>query len=88
LVWRIDWELRTSRELLKLDKQTQREIIQYLDERVASIKDPRAIGAPLAGTLTGFWRYRVRDYRIICKIVDEQITIMVMRVGHRRQIYK
>jgi mRNA interferase RelE/StbE len=87
LAWQIEWEVRASRELLKLDKQIQRDIVRYFDEKIAPSTDPRALGKPLKGNLAGFWRYRLGDHRVICKILDEKITIMVVRVAHRRQVY-
>lgn len=88
MVWQVNWEVRASRELLKLDKPTQREILRYLDERVAAKKDPRTFGSALTGDLSGLWRYRVQDYRIVCRITDEKLIVLVIHVGHRRQIYK
>ncbi len=87
MAWQIEWEVRASRELLKLDKQIQRDIVRYLDEKVAPSDDPRVFGKALHGDLAGFWRYRIEDHRVICKILDEKITIMVVRVAHRREVY-
>jgi len=57
LVWQIEWDVTASRELLKLDKQLQRNIVRYLDEKIVPSIDPRAFGKPLRGNLSGFWRY-------------------------------
>ncbi len=59
-----------------------------MEERVAAHDNPRDLGAALSGRLAGHWRYRVGDYRIICKIEDETITILVIEIGHRREIYR
>lgn len=87
MAWKINWEDSARRSLLKLDKRIQREIIAYLDERIASGNDPRAFGKALVGNLTGLWRYRVRDHRIICRIENEKLTILVLQVAHRRSVY-
>lgn len=59
-----------------------------MNERVALLEDPRTIGDSLKGTLGGLWKYRVGDYRIICDIRDESVTVLVMRIGHRRKVYR
>jgi len=85
--WAYSFDGRALRELKKLDRQAQKEILAYLDERVATDKDPRRFGKPLRAMLTGLWRYRVRDYRIICEIKDGVILVLVISVGHRRRVY-
>jgi len=64
-------------------------IIRFLRERVAPLDDPRSIGEALKGPELGrFWKYRVGDYRLICHIQDQRVTILVVAVGHRRDIYR
>jgi mRNA interferase RelE/StbE len=75
------------KELKKLGKQAQREIVAYLDERVAGDADPRRFGKGLKADLAGLWRYRVGDFRILCQIVDGELLVLVVAVGHRRDIY-
>jgi mRNA interferase RelE/StbE len=88
LAWQIEWDDKARRELLKLDKQIQDEIAKYLDDRVAVNSDPRAMGKSLEGSLVGLWRYRVRDYRIICRIEKARVTVVVLKVAHRKQVYR
>lgn len=58
-------------------------------ERVANMENPRSTGKALSGSvLSGLWRYRVGDYRILCNIEDEKIYILVVAIGHRRNVYK
>jgi len=66
----------------------QESIIQFLRERVQTAEDPRQLGKPLHGDKGGLCRYRVGDYRLICDIQDERITILVVRVGHRKDVYR
>ena len=65
-MWRVELEDAAAKELRKLDRQVQQDILQYLRSRIATEEDPRRFGKPLTRELAGLWRYRVRDYRIIC----------------------
>lgn len=86
--WAYSFGTRALPELQKLDRQAQQEIIAYLDERIATPEDPRRFGKPLRAALTGLWRYRVRDYRILCQIQDNVLLVLVVSVGHRRYPYE
>jgi mRNA interferase RelE/StbE len=78
-----------ARELGKLDAQQSKRILKFLHERVAKLDDPRAIGRALSGSRLGeFWKYRVGDFRLICKIEDRRLLVLVLRVGHRREVYR
>ena len=85
------WTVRISdfaeRQLRKLDRSVQRRIMDWLAERIEECKNPRHFGEPLKGDDAGLWRYRVGDYRILCEIQDQQIVVLVLTIGHRRQIY-
>ena len=72
-----------------MDRQHARRIIRFLRERVAPLEDPRSIGEALKGSELGeFWKYRVGDWRIISKIEDGKMTVLVIRVGNRREVYR
>jgi len=89
LAWTIDYTDTARKALRKLDKQTARRILDYMDERVAAAHDPRASGKALAGPVFGtYWRYRVGDYRIICDIQDEVVRVLVLEIGNRREVYR
>ena len=78
-----------DRELAKLDAQQSRRILKFLHERVAKLDDPRTIGEALHGSHLGeFWKYRAGDYRLICKIEDDRLLVLVLRLGHRREVYR
>jgi mRNA interferase RelE/StbE len=78
-----------DRELKRLDSQGRRRILKFLQERVAKLDNPRSIGEALHGSeLREFWRYRVGDYRLICNIEDERVLVLVLRVGHRKNVYR
>ncbi len=71
----------------KLDWQSAARITVYLRTRVSLLDDPRSLGHRLVGPLAGYWRYRVGDYRIICDIQDRLVRVLVVRIGHRRDVY-
>jgi len=65
LAWTINYATTAKEQLRKLDRTVARRIIDFMDERICVMEDPRSIGKALSGPLGGFWRYRVGDYRII-----------------------
>ena len=85
--WAYSFEERALKELKKLGAQAQREILTYLDERIATDEDPGRFGKPLRGDLAGLWRYRVGDYRMICSLREGELLVLVLKVGHRRDVY-
>jgi len=76
------------KELKKLGHQAQRDIVAYLDEWVAGDADPRRFGKGLKADLAGLWRYRVGNYRILCQIKDQKLLVLVVAVGHRKDVYE
>ena len=88
MTWKVEWDERARRELRELDRRVQRVILRFLRERIAPPDDPRRFGKSLRHELKGLWRYRLGDYRIVCRIEDEQITVVVLAVGHRKRIYR
>ena len=89
MVWIIKYTESSSKQLKKLDKQTALHVLDYMDERVAVLADPRSLGKNLKGPKVGeYWRYRVGDIRVICNIVDGQMTVLVIEIGNRREVYR
>lgn len=88
MTWKVEFDNRARKELRKLDPQTQDRILKWLRETLANSEDPRRTGKSLKGRIKGLWRYRVGDYRIISQIQDENVLILVVRIGHRRDIYE
>ncbi len=88
MTWVVEFDDAATKELRKLDRQAQQEILRYFRERIATNEDPRRFGKPLSHDLTGLWRYRVRNYRMICNIEDDKLTVLVVRAGHRKHIYE
>ena len=89
MAYSVELSAEVDRELDKLDAKHSKRILKFLHARVAKLDDPRSIGEALHGSRLGeFWKYRVGDYRLICKIEDKQLLILVLRVGHRREVYR
>ncbi len=77
---------RAHKQLKRLDKAVKKRITLYLEE-VEKLENPRSRAKLLTGGFAGLWRFRVGDYRIICDIVDVELTIYAIEIGHRREIY-
>ena len=89
LVWKINFSTTAKKQLGALDKQISKRILKWLDDRVCSGVNPRLWGKQLQGdTLGDMWRYRIGDYRVLCIIKDNIVTVEVVNVGHRNEIYK
>ena len=86
--WKIKFENKADRALDRLDKTNRRRIIKYLDKVISSNVNPKSFGKPLLSNLSGLWRYRVGDYRIICNIQDDILLILVIDINHRSEVYK
>ena len=89
MAWRIEFDAAARKELERLDRQVARRILGFLRERLALANDPRSLGQALKGERFGeFWKYRVGDYRVIARVEDERLLILVVRIGHRSGVYK
>ena len=87
MAWNVDFSVTARKQLKKIDKQWQSKILDYLEDEVATLEDPKDKGKGLVGNKKGLWRYRVGDYRIICQIIDDEVVILVVIVGHRKNVY-
>ena len=88
MAWRVEISRTAEKQIKKLDRQTQAEVVRYLRERVQEAANPRQFGKALRGEKGGLWRYRVGDYRIICDIQDVRKTVLVLALGHRKHVYR
>lgn len=88
LIWQIKFEDKPRKFLKKLDKNTETQILKYLHKIINSNTNPKSFGKPLLANMSGLWRYRVGDYRIICNIEDNILLILVVDIGHRAEVYK
>ncbi|HLQ85133.1 MAG TPA: type II toxin-antitoxin system RelE/ParE family toxin [Salinisphaeraceae bacterium] len=88
MTWIIEYARSVRKDIRGMPASTRKRIRDFLEQHVANLNNPRAIGNPLKGELAGFWRYRVGNHRVICQIEDERVTVIVIRVGHRRDVYR
>jgi len=87
MAWRVEFTRRAEKQIDKLDPAIRVRILKKL-RGVSQSDDPRTSAEPLAGGWTGHWRYRVGDYRVICRIDDALLIVFVIEIGHRREIYR
>lgn len=85
--WRVEYTAEAAKTLLSIDRQIAQRIKKYLSERIAGEDDPRRFGEALVANLSGLWKYRVGDYRIIAEIQDENIVVLIVKIGHRSKVY-
>jgi mRNA interferase RelE/StbE len=88
LAWSIEFAKTAKDQLRKLDRPVAKRILDFMDERIAVLENPRQTGKALKGPLGEFWCYRVGDFRIICEIQDDVISILVVQIGNRREVYR
>jgi len=86
--WKIEIRPIAVKELNKLDPQAAKRILGFLHTRLSPLDNPRSIGEVLSGPLGAFWKYRVGDYRIICDIRDNTVTVLVLAIGNRKEVYR
>lgn len=86
--WTVEFTDKARRQLRKLPPDVQSRLIGFLRNRVEQADDPRLLSSTLSGEFSGFWRFRVGDYRLICRIEDQRLVVLVLSVGHRRLIYQ
>lgn len=88
MAWKIEYAETARKQLRKLDRLTARRIVDFMDERIAPNANPRAMGKALKGPLGDLWRYRVGDFRVLCDLQDGVLTVLVLRIGNRREVYR
>lgn len=88
MAWKVELTTAAVKQVGKLDLPIQGRVVKFLRDKVAEVEDPRQSGKALRGEKGELWRYRVGDYRIICAIKDETVTVLVLSVGHRRDVYR
>ena len=86
--WKIEFDTKARDEFLRLDTSVKKRIIKFIDTRLLKSANPRKFGSPLKGHLSELWKYRVGDCRLVCKIEDNFLTILLVSIGHRSEIYK
>ena len=87
MTYKVEYTIQATMDLKKLDKHTRKFILAWIEKNLLDCLDPRHHGRGLTANRSGQWRYRIGDYRLIAEISDETVTILVLNVGHRRDIY-
>ena len=88
MAWRVEFTSRARKELSKLHPDEARRILRFVRDSLEGTHDPRQYGKPLKGRVSELWRYRVGDHRLVCHLQDEVLLVLVVRVGHRREVYR
>lgn len=87
-MYQVEYSERAVKEFKKLDKYTKRMLYAWIDKNLVGCDNPRLHGKSLTANFKGLWRYRIGDYRLICKINDDELVVLALSVGHRREVYK
>jgi len=86
--WTLIYSENAKKNLDQLDKVAKQRIVNFLNNKVIASANPRTFGKPLQGKIRSYWSFRMSDYRIICYLEDEELIVCVVRIGHRREVYK
>jgi mRNA interferase RelE/StbE len=84
--WQVSFDPAAEKQFSKLGKTAQQDIEKYIAKHLESTEDPRRFGKPYL-SIKGAWRYRIGDYRLVCSIQNQQLLVLVIKVGHRRNVY-
>lgn len=88
MTWQIEFTNTVAKQFSKLDKPVKERIVNFLENRLATMDNPKQTGKALQGTLSEYWAYRVGSYRILAKHQDAQLLILIVEIGHRKEVYK
>jgi mRNA interferase RelE/StbE len=88
MVWKIELGPTAENEISKLDRQIAIRILKFLKTSLYKSDNPRLLGESLKGKLGEHWKYRVGDYRIICDIVDKTVTVLILKIGNQKEVYR
>jgi len=86
-VWSVEWSTKARKRFSKLDHKAQKEIQKFINTQLVIEENPRVLGEPMTGAFKGTWRFRVGDYRIITEVYDNELVIVVVKAGHRKNVY-
>ena len=87
-MWHLVFSKKADKQLAKMDVGVRRIIVAWLLKNIDGCDNPRIHGKGLTGNLSGVWRYRVGDYRILCEIREQELVVLALEIGHRREVYK
>lgn len=87
-MYSIEFTSQFNKQLKKLDKSVQKLIVKWLKNNLYNCENPRLHGKTLTANLSGYWRYRIADYRLIVEIKDDKVVVVAVSISHRRDVYK
>ncbi len=85
--WCVNTSVKAIKSLAKINSKDRTRIWHFIKNTLPQLENPRSTGKSLQGEFKGLWRYRVGDYRLVCDIQDSELTILVIHIGHRKDIY-
>jgi len=88
MTWTVKFTKQAEKQFNKLDRPIQQRIVNFLNDRIKPLNNPKQIGKPLQGNLAEYWSYRVGDYRLLVVFEDEHLVVIVTELAHRRHVYK
>lgn len=86
--WKVYTSNRFEEVFKKLDNSVQKQLKRWITTHLINVEDPMSFGKPLVGKYRGYWRYRIGDYRLIVEIQNDKLIIIMISIGHRKEIYK
>lgn len=87
MAWQVEFSKQAAKQIKKLDHSNAKILMSWIGKNLVGTEDPRIHGKALKGCLSGVWRYRVGDYRILTELHDNIVTVLVLQVGHCREVY-
>ena len=88
MIYKVVMTAKFARSFKKLDRSVQIMIKMWIEKNLINTDDPRLHGKPLSGNLSKYWQYRIGDYRLLAEINDDELIIVAVNIGHRKEIYK
>ncbi len=88
MTWKIEYAESVQKDIRKMDAQQRKRIRDFVEDKVANLEDPRMLGKALTGSFSGLWRYRLGNHRIIVHIEDRDVRILIVKIAHRKEVYR
>lgn len=88
MTWKIEYAESVQKDIRKMDAQQRKRIRDFVEDKVANLEDPRMLGKALTGSFSGLWRYRLGSHRIIAHIEDRDVRILIVKIAHRKEVYR
>jgi mRNA interferase RelE/StbE len=85
--WTVNWDPRAIKDLKSLSYKAKSRIFKFFEDKIHLSDNPRILGEPLSGNKSGLWRYCIGDYRAICLLKNDVLEVLIIRVGHRKEVY-